>query len=690
MAWMPHQTSQIRNVALVGHGGVGKTTVAEALLFAAGVTTRPGRVDDGTSVLDREPEEIDRRSTVSLALASFDWKTGDGQTYRVNLLDTPGHPDFEADVNAALAVADLVVIVVSASDGIEIGTEVAWHKCVELGLPRMFFVTREDKHRADFEGVVAQLRKTFGHGVTPLELPLGEAETLHGVADVLREQAIEYDASGHHTEPLPAEIADHEHEIHDQVIEEIVSGDDAQLERYLEGDVPSVSELQRTLAAEVLACSEFPVLLGSGITAVGIDELGDFICALGPSPADRPVTVTAGGQAVEVAADPAAAPLVRVFKTISDQYLGQISLFKVVSGTLGADTTLRDTNTGRDERVHAPFYLRGSEQTPAGKATAGDLVGAAKLTAATGATLAPHDQPVTIEPPTLPNSNLAVTLIPATQNDDDKLSSALARLVDEDPALKVGHDPTSRRTVLRGVGDAHINVAVARLARKYGVNVKTDSVPIEFRRTVTQSVEVEGRLKKQSGGHGQFAVVNFRVSPMPRGAGFEFADMVVGGAIPKQYVAACRLGIEEAMTRGGTEGIPVVDVKVECLDGKTHSVDSSDMAFRTAASTGFFEAVQKAGPALLEPVSLITVEVPTELQGDVLGDLSSRRGRVVGTDVDSGIQTIRAEVPTVELATYALEIRALTGGRGRLTIQHSRYDVVPDHLERKLLESRVK
>ena len=374
---MPHQTSQIRNVALVGHGGVGKTTIAEALLFAAGVTSRPGRVDDGTSVLDREPEEIDRRSTVSLALASFDWKTAEGHTCRVNLLDTPGHPDFEADVNAALAVADLVVIVVSATDGVEIGTEVAWHKCVQLGLPRMFFVTREDKHRADFEGVVAQLRKTFGQGVTPLELPLGEAETLHGLADVLTEQAHEYDSSGHHTEALPDDIAEHEHEIHDQVVEEIVSGDDAQLERYLEGDIPSVGELQRTLAAEVLACTEFPVLLGSGTTAVGIDELGDFICSLGPSPEARPVTVNAGGQTVEVAADPGGAPLVRVFKTISDQYMGQISLFKVVSGTLGADTTLRDTATGRDERVHAPFHLRGSEQTPAGKATAGKVAGKA-------------------------------------------------------------------------------------------------------------------------------------------------------------------------------------------------------------------------------------------------------------------------------------------------------------------------
>jgi elongation factor G len=687
---MPHETSQIRNVALIGHGGVGKTTVAEALLFAAGVTSRAGRVDDGTSVLDREPEEVDRRSTVSLALASFDWKTEAGQTYRVNLLDTPGHPDFEADVNAALAVADLAVIVVSATDGVEIGTEAAWHKCVELGLPRLFFVTREDKHRADFDGVVEQLRKTFGSGVTQLEIPLGEAETFHGLADVLHEQAIEYDASGHHTEAVPDDIAEREHAVHDQLVEEIVSGDDAQLERYLEGDVPSAGELEHTLAAEVLTCTEFPVLVGSGYTGVGVDALGDFICLLGPSPADRPTAVGAGDQRIEVPADSSAAPLLQVFKTISDQYMGQISLFKVVSGSLGGDTTLRDTSSGRDERVHAPFHLRGSEQIPAGKVVAGDLVAAAKLTAATGATLAPQGQPVAIDPPHLPEANLAVTLVPATQNDDDKLSNALARLVDEDPALKVGHDPITRRTVLRGVGDAHLNVAVARLARKYGVNVKTDAVPIEFRRTVTQSVETEGRLKKQSGGHGQFAVVNIRVSPLPRGEGFDFVDKVVGGAIPKQYVTAVRLGIEEAMGRGGPDGIPVVDVRVECLDGKTHSVDSSDMAFRTAASTGFFEAVQKAGPALLEPISLITVDVPTELQGDVLGDLSSRRARVVGSDVEAGVQTIRAEVPTVELSTYATDLRSLTGGRGRLKIEHHHYDVVPEHLAPKLLEARAK
>ena len=508
---------------------------------------------------------------------------------------------------------------------------------------------------------------------------------------MLTEQAIEYDATGHHTEPLPDDIVDREHTVHDQLVEEIVSGDDAQLERYLEGDVPSPEELRRTLAAEVLACTEFPVLVGSGFTGVGIDELADFLCALGPSPADRPVTVRAGDATVDVPADPNAAPLVQVFKTFSDQYIGQISLFKVVSGTLGADTTLRDPSTGRDERVHAPFHLRGAEQLPAGKVTAGDLVGAGKLTAGTGATLAPSDQPVVIEPPRLPAANLAVTLVAATQNDDDKLPNALARLADEDPALQVGHDPITRRTVLRGVGDAHLAVTVARLARKYGVNVKTDAVPVEFRRTVTQSVECEGRLKKQSGGHGQFAVVNLRVSPLPRGEGFQFVDAVVGGAIPKQYVTAVRLGIEDAMTRGGGDGIPVVDIKVECLDGKTHSVDSSDMAFRTAAATGFFEAVRSGGPALLEPISRVTIDVPTALQGDVLGDLSARRARVVGSNADgSGTQTIVAEVPTVELSTYAVDVRALTAGRGRLTIEHHHYDVVPEHLAGKLLESRAK
>jgi elongation factor G len=676
-------TGQIRNVALIGHGGVGKTTLAEAMLFRAGLVTRPGTIESGTTVLDRDAEEIKRGSSVSTGVASFEWKASDGQQYRINLLDTPGHPDFEAEVDAALAVVDLAVLVVSAADGIEVGTEVAWRKCVERNLPRLVFVTREDKHRADFEHVVADLGAAFGPGFTPIELPLGEEEAFHGVADVLTEEAHQYDADGtHRIEPLPDDIKEHEQEIHDQVVEEIVSGDDTQLERYLEGEIPTPAELEATLAAEVLQCVEFPVLVGSGTVPIGVDRLADYICELGPSPASRSVTATAGDREIEVAADPDGDPLLYVFKTVSDQYVGQISVFKVVSGTLRPDAILRDVASGTDERLHGLFRLQGSEQTQVSHLTAGDVGAVTKLSAtSTGSTLAPANQPVVIPTPPLPSAHLAVALVAVSQSDDDKLSEALHRLVDEDPSLSTSYDELSRRTVLHGVGDAHLSVALARLERKHGVHVTTDDVRVAYRRTISKSVEVEGRLKKQSGGHGQFAVVDLRVSPLPRGSGFEFVDAVVGGAIPKQYIAAVRNGVEEAMTVGAGAGIPIVDTKVECYDGKTHSVDSSDMAFKTAAATGFAEALEKGQSLLLEPISQVSIRVPAESQGDVLGDLSARRGRIVGSDIDGdGSQVIVAQVPEAELSRYAMELRALTGGRGSFTAAHDRYDVVPDHL----------
>ncbi|HEY5664194.1 MAG TPA: elongation factor G [Ilumatobacter sp.] len=678
-----HHTEQIRNIALIGHGGVGKTTLAESLLHHAGLTTRAGSVDDGTSVLDRDPEEIERHSSVSLAVASFDWKASDGVTYRINLLDTPGHPDFEAEVDAALAVADLAVLVVSAPDGLEVGNEELWHKCVELGLPRMVFVTREDKHRANFERVLAQLGDTFGSGFLPIELPIGEEAAFHGVADVLTEEAHEYGPDGsHHVEPLPAELLEHEHEVHEQVVEEIVSGDDEQLERYLEGEEIAPAELERTLAAEVLAGTRFPVLVGSGATGIGIDRLADYLCELGPSPAARPVTVTAGDRNIAIEPDPAGDPLLYVFKTVSDQYVGRISIFKVMSGTLRPDTILRDSATGADERLHTLFHLTGATQTPANRLVAGDIGAVNKLNVvATGSTLAPASQPVTVPRSPLPTAHLSVALVPVAQSDDDKLSEALQRLTQEDPSLAVGHDELSRRAVLHGVGDAHLTVALSRLERKYGVKVTTEQVRVPYCRTISTVVEIEGRLKKQSGGHGQFAVVNLRVSPLPRGAGFEFVDAIVGGAIPKQYVAAVRAGVEDAMATGGGSGIPIVDVKVECLDGKTHSVDSSDMAFRTAAATGFNEAIERGAPMLLEPVSTLVINVPIDAQGDVLGDLSARRGRIVSSDADgSGEQVITAEVPTPEISRYAMDLRAMTGGRGRYTVAHARHDTVPSHL----------
>jgi elongation factor G len=429
-------TPRIRNVALVGHSGVGKTTLAEALLHRAGTIPRMGSVEDGSTVCDTEPEEIRRGISLSLAVAPFRWTASDGDTYQVNLIDTPGYADFAGGMDAALGVADLAVVVVSAVDGVEVGTEVAWRQCEALGLPRLVFLTKEDKPRADFHRVLDQLRETFGSGFVPLELPIGEEESFHGIADVLSDQGFEYDPDGsHHTGPMPDDVAEEEHRLHDEVTEEIVSGDDEQLERYLSGEVPTAAELERTLAHEVADCTEFPVLVGSATTGVGIDRLADFLCELGPAP--RPVTVRAGdadGAELSVEPDPAGDPLVHVFRTVADPFVGQVSLFKVLSGTLHADDRLVNAVTGAEERLHGLFHLRGKEHLPTTTVVAGDIAAVAKLAdSPTGSTLTRKGMPVVVPgaPPRPPAYALALT--PVSQSDDDKLSGALQRLVAEDP-----------------------------------------------------------------------------------------------------------------------------------------------------------------------------------------------------------------------------------------------------------------
>jgi elongation factor G len=687
-------TDKIRNVAIVGHSGCGKTTIAEALLLRAGVVARAGRVEDGTTVCDTEPEEAKRTMSLSLAVAPFEWKASDGETYKVNLIDTPGYADFAGDVDAALAVADLAVVVVSAVDGVEVGTELTWGKCAELGVPRLVFVNKEDKPRADFHRVLDSLKGAFGSGFVPLELPLGEEEAFHGVADVLTDQGFEYEPDGHHhSEPLPQDVVDEEHRLHDELVEEIVAGDDEQLERYLSGDVPSTTELERTLAHEVLACAEFPVLVGSAGTGIGIDRLADFICELGPSPADRPTTVTAGtGEAameVEVAADPSGKPLTFVFKTVADQFVGQVSLFKVLSGSVAVDDRLVNTASGAEERLHGLFHLRGRDHLPVNKVVAGDIAAVAKLAASpTGSTLAPKDSPVRVPAKLAAQPTFGLALRPLTQSDDDKLSAALQRLLAEDPGLVVERNDETGQTVLRGAGDTHLAVALERLARKFGVNVETEDVRVPYRETITGSAEAAGKVKKQSGGHGQFAVAQLRVAPKGRGEGSEFVNSIVGGTIPKQYIPAVQRGVEEAMSSGGVHGFPVVDVRVECYDGKFHSVDSSDMAFRTAAAHGLREALAKAGAAVLEPISTLTVTVPEGYQGDVLGDLNSRRGRVNGTaSLGNGYTEIVAQVPAAEIQRYAVDLRSMTGGRGTFVAAHDHYDLLPGHLTDKVKQS---
>ena len=676
-------TTSIRNVVLVGHAGSGKTSLGEALLHRAGATSRLGRVDDGTSVLDAEPESVRRRSTLTLAVATLSWTPRDGQACKVNIIDTPGHEDFAQVVDAGLSVADLAVVVVSAVDGVQPGTERIWARCAELGLPRMIFVTKEDKAGADHEQVLAQARAAFGTGVVGLELPVGTQQSFRGVTDLLLESTLEYDAEGvARSVPVPADQAEEERRRHDELVEEVVSGDDDQLERYLAGEALSTQDVEGALAREVADSVVFPVLLGSAATGVGVDRLADLLCALGPSPAQRPTTVLVGDEPAPVPADPAGEPLVQVFRTVADQFVGQVSLLKVLSGTLRGDDRLVNTTTSTEERLHGLFFLRGKEHAATTKVVAGDLAGVAKLAASpTRSLLALPGRPVRLAPLPAPAAGYTLGVRPLTQSDDDRLPEALRRLCAEDPGLVVDQDDEAGQTLLTAVGDTHLAVALERLERKFGVRVETEEVRVPYRETIAAPVEVEGRLKKQSGGHGQFAVTQLRVSPAPRGTGLEFVDSIVGGAIPRHYLPAVQRGIEDAMASGGPRGYRLTDLRVECVDGKYHSVDSSDMAFRTAAALGVAQALRQGGSIVLEPVSAVVITVPTASQGDVLADLATRRARIVDTGGrGEDEEVIEAMVPTAELRRYAVELRSLTAGRGHYRAVHDHYAPMPENL----------
>jgi len=675
----PHK---IRNVALVGHGGAGKTTLAEALLFCAGAISRQGRVEDGSTTTDFDPEEVKRRISLSVALAPLEH---DG--HKLNILDCPGYADFLPDVEAALSVVDLVVFVVSAVDGVEVQTEVAWKMAAARNLARMVFVNKLDRERASFQATLDQLQATFGAGIAPLELPIGEEAGFRGVADLLTDRAITYESGKAVTGDIPEEMEAWEHDVREDLVEGIVVGDDALMERYLEGDVPTPKELEDTLAKGIAAGQVFPVVCGSAANLVGVDRLAQLICEIGPSPLEgRPVTVEVPDGTQEIAIDPAGQPLAYVWKTLADPYVGKVSLFKVLSGTIRPDTVLTNPRTHCDERLHALFTLRGKEQDPLSEVPAGDIAAVAKLSAtATGDTLAPRGTPVRLPVPAATEPVLSIAIRPKSKGDEDKLMTALHRLQDEDPVLSVRRDDETHQTLLGGTGDTHLSIVTERLQRKFGVAVETEDVKVPYRETITGTADAEGKYKKQTGGHGQFGVAFVKVEPVERGGGFQFVDQIVGGAIPRQFIPAVEKGVAETMARGGVYGYPVVDVKVTLYDGKFHSVDSSEMSFKMAGSIGFTDAMAKAGPVLLEPVSLLEVTVPAAYQGDVMGDLNARRGRVQGTESgNDGEQVIVAMVPTSEVLRYAIDLRSLTGGRGRFSLRHDHYDVLPQHLYDKV------
>ncbi len=662
-------TANIRNVALVGHGGAGKTSLAEALLLDAGAIPRLGKVEDGTTVCDFDPEEQRRRISVSLALAPFEL-----EGTKVNLLDTPGYADFVGDVSAALQAADLALFVVSAVEGVEVQTEIAWKLAEARGVPRAIFVNKLDRERASFSRTLDQLKERFGAGVAPLHLPIGEEAGFSGVVELLNDVAITYSggSSKGAEGQIPAEMEMEEHTIHDSLVEGIVVGDDDLMERYLGDEKIDISELAGALAAGIATGTVFPVLCGSATKLVGIDLLAKFLVEEAPAP-----TVTDG------------TPAAVVFKTIVDSYVGRVNFFKVLQGTVKHDDVLANNRTHADERVHQLFTMRGKEQDTVTEVAAGDIAAVAKLAdTSTGDVLAAKGSSFEVEIVEPPVPVLAVAIKARSKGDEDKLANALHRLQEEDLVLRIDRNPETHQTVLRGMGETHLSIALEKLARKFSVEVDTEDVRVAYRETIAGTAEAEGKLKKQTGGHGQFAVAWLRVEPQPRGAGNEFVDAIVGGVIPKNFLPAVEKGVAEAEEHGGALGFPVVDVKITCFDGKHHPVDSSEMAFKTAASMGLRDALAKASPILLEPISELVVTVPEASQGDIMGDLNGKRGRIQGSaSIGGGEVEIVANVPSSEILRYAIDLRSMTGGRGRFTAQPSHYDPVPSHLVDKIVTS---
>ncbi len=663
---------RIRNVALVGHGGSGKTTLAEALLFVAGATTRQGSVENGTSIFDYEPEEQARSISINLAVGAIDW-----HDHRINIIDTPGYADFAGDARAALRAADLALFVVSAVDGVEVGTELMWRAAAEEGIPRAIFINKLDRERASFTRTLDQLREAFGKRVAPIQIPVGEEADLAGMARVVSSRVFLYDGpSGRGTlsESTPAQVADMLQTTHTSLIESVVETDEKLMEAYFEGKEPSRDVIVQTVHKGMLNGEVFPVLVGSAGKLVGIDMLAEFLVDFGPNPLERVVPNLVSGS-LEIS--PSGPTVATVFKTISDPFVGKISMIRVLSGKITKDEHL-DLSTGGHVRMHNLFHLQGKDHTDVDEVACGDIAAIAKVDeAVTGVTLRPAGSNIELAGIDYPKPVMEVAITPHTSHDEDKLSMALARITEEDPTLAVQHRAETHETILAGLGDAHLDVTIQRIARKFGVHVDTAPAKVPYRETITATAEAEGKHKKQSGGRGQFAVAVVRFAPRPRGSGYEYIDSIKGGSIPRQFIPAVDKGVQEALDRGLLAGFPLVDLAAEVIDGKYHSVDSDELSFRMAGIQALKAAAPQLKPVLLEPIMRMVVRVPEDHTGDIMGDINAKRGRVLGMDTDGSMRVITAEVPMAEVQRYAVDLRSMTSGRGTFELEFDHYSEVP-------------
>jgi elongation factor G len=686
------ESDSIRNICIIGHGAAGKTSLTSAILFDSGAVNRLARVDDGNTATDWEDEEIERKISISCALAHCEWNKK-----KINILDTPGYRPFLAETQLAVRAADAAIVVIDAVAGVEVQTEKVWEFCNEYSLPRMIVVNKTDRDNASSERSLSSLEESFGRNAVPLQIPIGTEKSFSGVISLVTGKAYRYsrDGSGKfQEEEIPAEFKDEYESRREKLIEMAAEGSDALMEKFFADGTLDQADLLEGLKSSILQGTIYPVFYASATLNIGVAQLLDAIVDLVPSPA---IVGKAKGldaknnEPVERAISDKEPYAAYVFKTIADPFAGRISLLKLYSGIMHSDTTYNNQTKGKSEKLGPLQTLLGKTMVPIGEVHAGDFFAVTKLReTTTGDTLCDPAHPIVFSSVSIPEPSITFAIEPKSRGDEDKISNALARILEEDGAIKYSRDPQTKQMLLSGSDQLHVEVTVSKLRKRYGVEVLLKTPKIPYRETIRGKADVQGRHKKQTGGHGQFGDCWIRMEPLPRGGKFEFADEIFGGAIPRNFVPAVEKGIVESAARGYLAGYPVVDFKVTVYDGSYHPVDSSEMAFKIAGSQAFKKAMEEARPVLLEPVMDVEIYAPQEYAGALTGDLTSRRGRLQGMDIKRDIQIIKAQVPMAEMVTYSPVLTSVTGGRGSYHMEFSHYDEVPAHIAQKIIEEANK
>jgi len=679
-----YDAASLRNVALVGHSGSGKTQLVSALLFDAGAVTRLGKVDEGTTVTDYDEEEIARKHTLSASVAYAEWNKT-----KINFIDTPGMANFLSDARAALRVADAALVVVDAVSGVEVSTEKVWADAADLALPRIVVLNRVDRERASLDRSLESLRGVFGRTVIPIQLPIGEEKAFAGVIDLVAMKAAMFanDGSGKPVEgAIPGNMTEVAKAAREALIEMVAEADDALMEKFFDAGTLTQDELVAGLKRAVAAGRVFPLVLTSATANIGMQTLLDAIVTYVPSPAERPLHArTPEGEEVDIAMQDGGAAAAFIWKTVADPFAGRITLFRVISGTLKADTSVHNTTRDVPERLGHLLVLQGKTQTTVPEVKAGDIGAVAKLKETQTGDVMGDKSAGKVPPIKFPEPVISYAIEPKSRGDEEKISTALHRLQEEDPTINYTRDMQTKELLLAGQGQSHIEVTVAKLKRRFGVEVTLKLPRIPYRETITASVEAHGRHKKQTGGHGQFGDCKVKFEPLPRGSDFEFANDIFGGSIPRQYVPAIEKGIQDSRMRGFLAGYPMVDFRATVFDGSFHAVDSNELSFKMAASLAFKDGMSRARPTLLEPVMNVEVYAPSDYAGDLMGDLNSRRGRIGGMDTRGAMTIIRAKVPMSEMLTYEQHLTSATGGRGSYHMEFDHYEEVPQHLHAKII-----